>query len=201
MFKDIHPLRMLKALRSFSNQYYVNWKKKLGYCHPTAGIVNPTYILGPENVIMEEDTVIKDATIMTPVCKFTMKKHSGAAPGLCVLTGNHMRVIGRFYRSIKQEEKVEGYDKSVIVEEDCWIGANVTLLQGVVVRRGTTLAAGAVVNKSTLPYSIWGGVPAKLIKVYWTIDQILEHEKQLYPENERYTREQLEEFYSSVKKD
>lgn len=201
MFGNIHPLRMLKALRSFSNLYYVDWKKKLGYCHPKASIVNPTYILGPENVFLEEDTAIKQATIMAPVCKFIMKKHSGAAPGLCVLTGNHMRIVGRFYRSIKQDEKIAGFDKGVTIEEDCWIGARVTLLQGVIIRRGTTLAAGAVVNKSTLPYSIWGGVPAKLIKVYWTIDQILEHEKQLYPENERYTREQLEEFYSSVKKD
>lgn len=201
MLKNTNLLRMLKALRSFSNLYYVDWRKKLGRCHPTANIVNPTYILGPENVFMEEDTVLKQATIMTPVCKFVMKKHSGAAPGLNVLTGNHMRIIGRFYRSIKQSEKTDGYDKGVTIEEDCWIGARVTLLQGVVVRRGTTLAAGAVVNRSTLPYSIWGGVPAKLIKVYWTIDQILEHEKQLYPENERYTREQLEGFYNSVKID
>ena len=199
MFKNTHPLRMLKALRSFSNQYYVDWKKVLGACHETAFIENPTKIIGPQNVYMEEDTCIRTAFISTPICKFVIKKHSAAAAGFKVLTGNHMRLVGRFYRSIKQTEKIEGFDKGVVVEEDCWIGTNVTLLQGVVVRRGTTVAAGAVVNKSTLPYSIWGGIPAKLIKVYWTIDQILEHEKQLYPENERYTREQLEEFYSSVK--
>lgn len=191
---------MFRALRDFSSMYYVDWRQKLGYCHKTASIGNPTRIVGPQNVYMYEDTAIKKALIMTPTKKFIMKKHSGAAAGLVVATGNHMRVVGRFYHSIKEEEKVKGYDNDVIVEEDCWMGTNVVLLQGVTVRRGTTVAAGAVVNKSTLPYSVVGGIPAKVIKVYWTIDQIMEHEKQLYPENERYTREQLEEFYSSVKK-
>ena len=198
MFHDFHIIQMLKALRDFSNDYYVDWRTRLGYCHKTAFITNPTRIIGPENVYMYEDTVIKKALIMTPVCKFIMKKHSGAAPGLTVATGNHMRVVGRLYRSIKQEEKIEGYDKGVTVEEDCWLGANVTLLQGVTVRRGTNVAAGAVVNKSTPPYSVVGGVPAKVIKIYWTIDQILEHERLLYNEEERYTRQQLEELYSDL---
>ena len=200
MFKNIHPLRMLKALRSYSNHYYVDWKKVLGRCHESAYIENPTKIVGPENVYMEEGTCIRRSLILTPYRKLVVKKYSCLSGGNTVLTGNHMRIVGRFYRTIKQEEKVEGFDKDVIVEEDCWIGENVTLLQGVTIRRGSTVAAGAVVNKSTLPYSIWGGVPAKLIKVYWTIDQILEHEKQLYPENERYTRGQLEDFYKNLNK-
>ena len=45
----------------------------------------------------------------------------------------------------------------------------------------STVAAGAVVTKSLPPYGICGGVPAKPIKFYWTIDQILEHEEKLYP--------------------
>ena len=71
---------------------------------------------------------------------------------------------------------------------------------GVTVGRGTTVAAGAVVGKSMPPYCICGGVPAKFIKFYWTIDQILEHEAKLYPENERYTREQLEEIFAKYQK-
>lgn len=55
-------------------------------------------------------------------------------------------------------------------------------------------------SKSTPPYSISGGVPAKVIKFYWTIDQILEHEAKLYPEEERYTREQLEEIFAKYSK-
>lgn len=65
-------------------------------------------------------------------------------------------------------------------------------MEGVTIGRGATIAAGAVVNKDVPPYSIVGGIPAKLIKFYWTIDEILEHEKNLYPENIRYTKEELE---------
>ena len=108
--------------------------------------------------------------------------------------GNHARQIGMFVSDITEENKPEGYDYDITIEEDVWIGSNVTLLAGVTIGRGTTVAAGAVVNKSMPPYCICGGVPAKVIRFYWTIDQILEHEKRLYNKNERYTREQLEEI-------
>ena len=73
-----------------------------------------------------------------------------------------------------------------------WIGSNVTLLSGVTVGRGSIIAAGAVVNKDVPPYSIVGGVPAKVIKFKWTVDQIIEHESKLYNEDERFSREELE---------
>lgn len=38
-----------------------------------------------------------------------------------------------------------------------------------------------------------GGVPAKLIKWKWSIDEVIEHEKQLYSESERFTKEELEQ--------
>ena len=93
-----------------------------------------------------------------------------------------------------------GLDKPVIIEPDVWIGMNVTILKGVTIGRGTTISAGAVVHRSMPPYCICGGVPCKFIKFYWTIDQILEHESKLYPEEERYTREQLEDIFEKYMK-
>lgn len=77
---------------------------------------------------------------------------------------------------------------------------NVTILSGVTIGRGATVAAGAIVNKSIPPYSICGGVPQKFIKFYWAIDQILEHEEKLYDEKERFTREELESLFNSNRK-
>lgn len=79
----------------------------------------------------------------------------------------------------------------MIIEKDVWIGANVTILEGVTVGRGATIAAGAVVNKDVPPYCIVGGVPAKVIKRYWSVEQILKHEAKIYPAAERLTKEQL----------
>ena len=185
----------LSGLRSMYQRYFCPLRKQMGYCHPSATVSRPIRIKGSQNVYLYEDTKIVDATIMTPCCKFIMKKHSSAAEGLKVITGNHERRVGTFFRQIKQCDKAPGLDASVVVEEDCWIGVNVTLLMGVTVRRGTTVAAGAVVGKSTAPYSIVGGIPAKHIKFYWTVDQILEHEAKLYPEDERYSREKLEFYF------
>ena len=71
---------------------------------------------------------------------------------------------------ITKSNKPAGYDHDVVIEKDVWIGANVTILSGVTIRRGATVAAGAVVNKDVPPYSVVGGVPAKVLKYYWTID-------------------------------
>ena len=177
-------------------KYFANYRKKLGFCDPTAQISRPVIISNPENVFLYEDTKIDNAVILTKNARFILKKHSLTTNGLIVITGNHERRVGRFFSTITEAEKKRGLDGDVIIEEDCWLGMGVTLLYGVVVRRGTTVAAGAVVSKSTPPYSVVGGVPAKFIKFYWTINEILEHEKELYPENERYTRAQLEEFFS-----
>ena len=44
------------------------------------------------------------------------------------------------------------------------------------------------------------GVPAKPIKFKWTIDEIIKHEEKLYPENQRLSRDFLEQIYQSFKK-
>lgn len=51
----------------------------------------------------------------------------------------------------------------ITIEDDVWIGANAVITSGVVLAKGTIVGAGAVVTKSTTPYSIVGGVPAKKI--------------------------------------
>lgn len=52
----------------------------------------------------------------------------------------------------------------VIIENDVWLGRNVIVMPGVRIGKGSIIAAGAVVTKNVPAYSIYGGVPAKLIK-------------------------------------
>jgi maltose O-acetyltransferase len=51
------------------------------------------------------------------------------------------------------------------IEDDVWIGRNAVILPGVTIGRGSIVGAGAIVNKDVIPYSIVGGVPARLIKM------------------------------------
>ncbi len=52
----------------------------------------------------------------------------------------------------------------IIIEDDVWIGTDSIILSGVKIGKGAVIAAGSVVVKDVLPYSIVGGNPAKFIK-------------------------------------
>jgi phosphonate metabolism protein (transferase hexapeptide repeat family) len=58
----------------------------------------------------------------------------------------------------------------VIIGNDVWIGHGVIVLPGVTVGDGAVLAAGAVVTKDVPPYTIVGGVPAKVIRARFAAD-------------------------------
>lgn len=193
----------IRGLISLYREYIGIRRRHFGYIGEKVVIVPPINIANPKNVFLYGNNKIEHCTITALLAKFVMKEGAASAEGLSVHTGNHLRVNGKYYRDVTNDEKQASgqvLDKDVIVENDVWIGCNVTLLSGVVIGRGSTVAAGAVLTKSMPPYCICGGVPAKFIKFYWTIDQILEHEAKVYPENERYSRKQLEEIFEKWEK-
>ena len=53
--------------------------------------------------------------------------------------------------------------KGIEIEDDVWIGAGVIVVDGVLIRKGSVIGAGAIVTKDTEPYSVNVGVPAKKI--------------------------------------
>lgn len=55
--------------------------------------------------------------------------------------------------------------RPVIIGDDVWIGARVIILPGVKIGNGVIIGAGAVVARDIDPYSVVGGIPAKLIKM------------------------------------
>ena len=198
MFSSVKEslFRYKRGLYTLYRSFFGYRKKDFGYCGEHVSLIPPLTISNPENVFLYGYNGIFDATILTSHARFIMKQHSGAGQGLNVVTGAHPYKTGVFFDTIKKDETCRDLDKDVVVEEDVWIGINVTLLMGVTVGRGSIVAAGAVVNRDVPPYSIVGGVPARFIKFKWSIEEILEHEIQLYPEQERLSRNSLEKLFT-----
>lgn len=75
--------------------------------------------------------------------------------------------------------ETQGFDEYATIEigHDVWIGARVVVLPNVKIGTGSIIATGAVVSKDVEPYSVVGGVPAKVIRKRFddqTIARLLE---------------------------
>ncbi|MES2332701.1 MAG: acyltransferase [Bacteroidota bacterium] len=55
---------------------------------------------------------------------------------------------------------------AIVIEDECWIGANVVIVAGVTIGKHSVVAAGAIVTKDIPPYSVAVGNPARVIKQY-----------------------------------
>lgn len=180
----------IQILKRLSNLIIHN---KYPNIHKTANIGRSAVVHVPRNLYMAERTNInKDAVIMNVHAKFIMKRLSGAAIGLTVVTGNHMSIPGMPFKDVTDEIKLNAdawdeLDKDVVVDEDVWIGSHVTLLPGTHVGRGAILGAGSVVRGSVPPYAIVIGNPAKVVGFRFVPEEAEIHEQKILREGEAKT--------------
>lgn len=114
-------------------------------------------------------------------------------PNVTIIGGDHnSSTVGKFMYDV--HDKKPGDDLPVVIEDDVWIGCNVVILKGVTVGRGSIVAAGAVITKNIPPYSVAGGVPARIIKQRWPVETIMQHEELLYPLELRFSEKCLREL-------
>lgn len=73
--------------------------------------------------------------------------------------------------SVLSRIKFIEFGHPIRIEEDCWIGANVTVLPGVTIGKGCTIGAGSVVTRDIPPYSVAVGAPARVIKKLPTVEE------------------------------
>lgn len=116
--------------------------------------------------------------------KFKIGKYTSIAPFVTSNPGIHPITVpyvstspvfvslskqnGSTYTDIQRFDELKFVDEiekfSVIIGNDCWIGQGVFIVSGINIGHGAVVLAGAVVTKDILPYGIYGGVPAKLLK-------------------------------------
>lgn len=161
-------------------------KKKLGKCGSRSVIEYPFTVAGSMQIELGQDVSIgPGATLYTKYAKIIIGDKSFSGPHVTIITGDHPYLVGQYMRDIRKVEMrsqgydVTSYDRDVVIDRDVWIGANVTILKGVHIGEGAIVAAGSLVIKDVPAYAIVGGVPAKLIKMKWTPQEIMNHKRML----------------------
>ena len=64
-----------------------------------------------------------------------------------------------------REQRHKPSKGGIIIEDDVWIGSNCVILDGTLLRQGTIVAAHSLVRGETVPFGIYGGPVAQLIKM------------------------------------
>lgn len=125
----------------------------------------------------------------TKIESATIGKYTSIGPNVHIVMGQHpthkfvsthpaFYSINRgVYPSYVDEQLFEEYryvkdNVSVNIGNDVWIGDSASIMEGVTIADGTIVAAGSMVVKDTEPYSIVGGVPAKVLSYRFTKEQI-----------------------------
>jgi acetyltransferase-like isoleucine patch superfamily enzyme len=97
-------------------------------------------------------------------------------PKVTIMGGDHnISPIGQYMYDVKHKEPND--DLPVVIQDDVWVGTGAIILKGVTIGMGAVVAAGAVVTKDVPPYSIVGGVPAKVISMRFSESEIIEHKR------------------------
>lgn len=195
MINILTELHRLKEILSMVRNS-VPLKGDFGYCHENVQLNYPLRIDTPKNVFLYENTKVRDGVriINSPKEKVIVKKYTAIASNTTIVTSNHTSTV-YIPHILLGSSHVNDKSSDIIIEEDVWVGTGAKLLAGTKLNRGCIVGAGAMVNKEIPPYAVVVGSPAKIISVKFSIEQIVEHEKALYPEEERFSREFLEDLF------
>jgi virginiamycin A acetyltransferase len=129
-------------------------------CHIDA-FVKIKFTGGTADIEMGENCYLNSGTVIY--------SGNGVKMGDYVLIGPNCNLVP-VNHNISDKEKVmrvQGFQASkggIIIEDDVWLGAGVTVLDGAIIRKGCVIAANSVVRGDTVEFGIYAGVPAVLKK-------------------------------------
>lgn len=79
------------------------------------------------------------------------------------------------------------YADSVVIEDNCWIGAGVVICPGVTIGKNSVIGAGSVVTKNIPANSVAVGNPCRVLR------EINENDMKYYYKHREITKEDLKE--------
>lgn len=115
-------------------------------------------IRGRGRLTIGDGCSINTGVIFGLTCDLTLGRNVLVADNVSFRTADHE------FTSLDQPIAEQGERRGpIVVEDDVWLGANVTVLRGVRIGRGAIVGANAVVTRDVPAFAIVGGVPARVI--------------------------------------
>jgi maltose O-acetyltransferase len=93
----------------------------------------------------------------------SISAHDGVTIGDNCQVGNYTLIMDNDYHDAVDRTRI-GESRPIVIEDDVWIGARVTILKGVRIGAGSMIGAGAVVTRDVPPRSFAAGVPARVVR-------------------------------------
>lgn len=186
--------RILRLFPNFLWPLKVLIVKKSIKSHGINFHIGPNVILANYREIVVGDNVfIGDGTIIGGNVPITIGNNVMFGPEVMVRGGDHnISVVGIPMAKVKEG----GKNLPIIIENDVWIGTRAIILKGVKICEGSVIGAGALVNKSTLPYTINVGVPSRAIKCRFSKGNLERHISLI---KTNYSFDQILKIYSDNK--
>lgn len=149
--------RLEDFLSNARAQYLTSLIRKNG----SKGNLGSGVVLGyPENIYIGEGSFINGGMVFaSDGAKIIVGKN-------CMISYNvHLRTDMHIHSDLSMPMKEQGSShKSIVIEDDVWIGYGSQVMSGVTVGTGSIIGAGAVVTRDIPPWTVWGGVPARFIR-------------------------------------
>lgn len=173
-----------KTFRLFIGLYWRVWRKeqksKFHKCGINVRLSRNSDFINSNISIGNNVYIGSRASFIASIAHIHIGNNVMFGPNVTIRGGDHrIDIVGKFMIDVKETEKLEENDQDVFIDNDVWVGCNVTILKGVRIGEGSVIAAGSIVINNIEPYSIYGGVPAKKLKERFTKEEIDEHKKLL----------------------
>lgn len=167
------PLKrhIIDFLLAFKDRLCLSWISQINSHHIRNFFYKNVYLMGfGKNVVVYsglevrkptcleigEGSIIGDGAILDARAGITIGKNVNFSSNVSIWTMQHDYRDPLF-------RCMSGHYGPVVIGDRVWIGPNTVILHSVTIGEGAVVAAGAVVTKDVPPYSLVGGVPAKVI--------------------------------------